>query len=124
VLQACIRPVVEYASTVWHGTQADMRRLEQVQYTVRVLKRIAATHENVAAALLNVEFGCRTYASWAMQRKLEFKFRLSRMPSGRLPAMHYLSDIVQEREARLAASHCTHPASPAGARAHGSSCYG
>ncbi len=41
----------------------------------------------VAAALLNVEFGCITYASWAMQRKLEFKFRLSRMPSGRLPAM-------------------------------------
>jgi hypothetical protein len=39
-------------------------------------------------------------------------------------AQHYLSDIVQAREARLAASHCTHPAGPAGARAHGSSCYG
>ena len=39
-------------------------------------------------------------------------------------AQHYLSDIVQEREARLAASHCTHPAAgPAGARAHGSSQY-
>jgi hypothetical protein len=85
VLQACVRPVVEYASTVWHGTQADMKRLEQVQY--RVLKRMAATHENVAAALLNMEFGCRTYESWAMQRKLEFQFRLSRMPGNRLPAM-------------------------------------
>ncbi len=39
-------------------------------------------------------------------------------------AQHYLSDIVQAREARLAASHCTHPAGAAGARAHGSSCYG
>jgi hypothetical protein len=42
VLQACVRPVVEYASTVWHGTQADMKRLEQVQY--RVLKRMSGGH--------------------------------------------------------------------------------
>jgi hypothetical protein len=47
----------------------------------------ATTHENVAAALLNMEFGCRTYESWAMQRKLEFQFRLSRMPGNRLRAM-------------------------------------
>ena len=70
---------------MWHGTQDELRRLEQVQY--RVLKRLAATHENVAAALLNMEFGCRTYESWAMQRKLEFRFRLARMPNSRLPAM-------------------------------------
>ncbi len=38
--------------------QASYTRLEQVQY--RVLKGMAATNENVAAALLNMEFGCRT----------------------------------------------------------------
>jgi hypothetical protein len=77
--------VIQYASTVWHGTQAEMQRLEQVQYIV--LKRMAATHENIAAVLLNMEFGCRTYESWAMQRKLEFQFRLARLPAGRLPAI-------------------------------------
>ena len=37
-----------------------MKRLEQVQY--RVLKPMAATNENVAAALLNMEFEQRTRA--------------------------------------------------------------
>jgi hypothetical protein len=36
-----------------------------------------------------------------------------------------LSDIVRQRVlARLQTTHCTHPAGTAGARAHGSTCYG
>ena len=103
VLQACIRPVVEYASTVWHGTVADMQRLEQIQY--RVLKRMAATHENVATELLSMEFGCRSYASWAMQRKLEFRFRLRRMPQDRLPAIVSKCEWQRKKGAKKPAMH-------------------
>jgi hypothetical protein len=40
---------------------------------------------------------------------------------------YYLSDLVRERVTRLTrlpTTHCTHPAGTAGARAHGSTCYG
>ena len=39
-------------------------------------------------------------------------------------AQQYLMNLLRERVARLQTTHSTHPAGTAGARAHGSSCYG
>ncbi len=51
----------------------------------------------VADDVLRMEFGCRPYASWTDQRKLEFTFRLTTMAADRLPA-------------RVASARCSWPA--------------
>jgi hypothetical protein len=84
VLLAVVRPVVEHASTVWCTTAAQQARLEQVQ--TRVLRRIVGLPCAVADDVLRMELGCRPYASWMDQRKLEFAFRLAAMAADRLPA--------------------------------------
>ncbi len=68
VLLAVLRPVVEYASTVWEPTSQQLKRLEQVQ--LRVLSRIVRLNCNVAHDVLRMEMGCRPYSSWMDQRKL------------------------------------------------------
>jgi hypothetical protein len=83
VLLAVLRPVVEHGSPVWVPTPADMQRLEQVQ--VRVLRRIVSLNSHVPDDVLRMELGCRPYASWMDQRKLEYAFRLQRMSDDRLP---------------------------------------
>ncbi len=35
--------------------------------------------------VLRMELGCKSYASWMDQRKLEYAFRLGRMSDDRLP---------------------------------------
>jgi hypothetical protein len=60
-----------------------MQLLEQVQ--VRVLRRVANVDCQVPDDVLRMEFGCRSYASWLAQRKLEYSFRLRRMAEDRLP---------------------------------------
>ncbi len=52
----------------------------------RVLRRLAATRENLADDFLRCELACRHTACIGQQRKLEFAFELQRMPPGRLPA--------------------------------------
>jgi hypothetical protein len=84
VLLAVVRPVVEHASTVWCTTAAQQQRLEQVQ--TRVLRRILRLPCAIADDVLRMELGCRPYASWMDQRKLEFAFRLATMAADRLPA--------------------------------------
>jgi hypothetical protein len=84
VLLAVVRPVVEHASTVWCTTAAQQQRVEQVQ--TRVLRRIMRLPCAVADDVLRMELGCRPYASWMDQRKLEFAFRLAVMGADRLPA--------------------------------------
>ena len=84
VLLAVLRPVVEHASTVWCTTAAQQQRLEQVQ--TRVLRRIMRLPCAVADDVLRMELGCRPYASWMDQRKLEFAFRLAAMEADRMPA--------------------------------------
>jgi hypothetical protein len=84
VLLAVVRPVVEHASTVWCTTAAQQQRVEQVQ--TRVLRRIMRLPCAVADDVLRMELGCRPYASWMDQRKLEFAFRLAVMDADRLPA--------------------------------------
>jgi hypothetical protein len=59
VLQACVRPVVEYGFSVWQGTKQQMAKIERVQY--RVLKRMAGTYSKLSADILGMEFGCRSY---------------------------------------------------------------
>ena len=83
VLLAVMRPVVEHGSTVWIANEADMQRLEQLQ--VRVLRRIVNVPCHVPDDVLRMELGCRPYASWMNQRKLEYAFRLRMMSHDRLP---------------------------------------
>jgi hypothetical protein len=85
VLLAVVRPVVEYASTVWHTDQRLLAAIEAEQ--LRVLKRFVSVSCNVSSDVLHLEFGCRPYASWMAQRKLEYAVRLQRMPEGRLPSV-------------------------------------
>ena len=40
---------------------------------------------NTSAHILRLEMGCRSFQSWADQRKLEYFYKLRRMPSDRLP---------------------------------------
>lgn len=67
VLQAVVRPVVEYASTVWHPTAAQLAKLER--------SSIAGSGQHLSSNILRMEFGCRSYGSW-MQHKLEYAFTL------------------------------------------------
>jgi hypothetical protein len=57
-----------------------MQRLEQVQ--VRVLRRIVGLNSHIPDDVLRMELGCRSYASWMDQRKLEYAFRLGRIDVG------------------------------------------
>jgi hypothetical protein len=84
VFLSVVRPVMDYAATVWHGTDAELAKIEQVQ--TRVLRRLVATRENLADDFLRCELACRHTACIGQQRKLEFAFELQRMPPGRLPA--------------------------------------
>ena len=85
VMQACVRSTVEHGSPVWHGTKQQLSKLEQVQY--RVLKRMAGARSQWSSDVLRLEFGCRPYASWMTQRKIEYQFRIKRMPHHRLPSL-------------------------------------
>ena len=70
VFLSVVRPVMDYAATVWHGTDAELTKIEQVQ--TRVLRRLAATRENLADDFLRCELACRHTACIGQQRKLEF----------------------------------------------------
>jgi hypothetical protein len=85
VLLSVVRPAMDYASTVWHGTDQELTQLEQVQ--TRALRRLVAAQANVADDLLRCELACRHTAQIGQQRKLEFAFELGRMPADRLPAL-------------------------------------
>jgi hypothetical protein len=59
--------VMDYAATVWHGTDAELTKIEQVQ--TRVLRRLAATRENLADDVPRCELACRhtaSSASWSL----------------------------------------------------------
>jgi hypothetical protein len=84
VFLSVVRPVMDYAATVWHGTDVELAKIEQVQ--TRVLRRLVAARENLADDFLRCELACRHTACIGQQRKLEFAFELQRMPPGRLPA--------------------------------------
>jgi hypothetical protein len=83
VLLAVIRPIVEYASTVWDAHGAGLALLEQVQ--TRVLRRVLRAPGTAADDVLRMEVGCRSYISWMDQRKLEYAYRLRLMAPSRLP---------------------------------------
>jgi hypothetical protein len=83
VLLAVIRPIVEYASTVWDASGAGLALLEQVQ--TRVLRRVMRAPGTAADDVLRMEVGCRSYISWMDQRKLEYAYRLRLMAPSRLP---------------------------------------
>jgi hypothetical protein len=85
VLLSVVRPAMDYASTVWHGTDQELTQLEQVQ--TRALRRLVATQANVADDFLRCELACRHTAQIGQQRKLEFAFELGRMSADRLPAL-------------------------------------
>jgi hypothetical protein len=65
---------MDNAATVWHGTDAELIKIEQVQ--TRVLRRLVATRENLADDFLRCELACRHTACIGQQRKLEFAFEL------------------------------------------------
>jgi hypothetical protein len=46
VLLSVVRPTMDYAAAVWHGTDQELTQIEQVQ--TRVLRRLTATRENLA----------------------------------------------------------------------------
>ena len=83
VLLAVIRPIVEYASTVWDAYGPGLAQLERVQ--TRVLRRILRAPGTAADDVLRMELGCRPYISWMDQRKLEYAYRLRLLAPGRLP---------------------------------------
>ena len=86
VLLSVVRPAMDYASTVWHGTDQELTQLEQVQ--TRAMRRLVAAQANVADDFLRCELACRHTAQIGrQQRMLEFAFELGRMPADRLPAL-------------------------------------
>ena len=103
VLQAVLRPVVEYGSPVWQPSVAELAKLEQVQ--TRVLRRLVACGRNVADDVLRMELACRPYASWFAQRKLEYAYRLLGMGDDRLPRMISGATWPQRRGAGAARMH-------------------
>jgi hypothetical protein len=73
---------MDYAATVWHGTDQELAQIEQVQThrmivscsKSRVLRRLTATRENLADDLLRCKLACRHTSHIRQQRKLEFAF--------------------------------------------------
>jgi hypothetical protein len=70
VFLSVVRPVMDYAATVWHGTDAELTKIEQVQ--TRVLRRLVATREDLADASSGVSWHAGTQpalassASWSL----------------------------------------------------------
>ena len=57
VLLSVVRPAMDYAATVWHGTEQELAKIEQVQ--TRVLRRMVAAGANLADDFLRCELACR-----------------------------------------------------------------
>jgi hypothetical protein len=74
---------MDYAATVWHGTDQELAQIEQVQ--TRVLRRLTATRGNLAYDFLRCELACRHTSHIGQQRKLEFAFELHKVQPDRLP---------------------------------------
>jgi hypothetical protein len=83
MLLAVVRPVVEYGATVWHANAPQQAALESVQH--QILSSMTGCPNTTSTHILRIETGCRSFESWADQRKLEYFFKLQEMPDGRLP---------------------------------------
>lgn len=83
MLLAVIRPIVEYGATVWHANRAQQQSLETIQN--QILSRLAGSPSNISQHILRMDMGCRSFKSWADQRKLEYYYRLQNMSDARLP---------------------------------------
>jgi hypothetical protein len=57
VLLSDMRPTMEYAATVWHGTDQELAQIEQV--LTLVLRRLTATRESLVDDFLRCELACR-----------------------------------------------------------------
>jgi len=85
MLLAVVRPVVEYGATVWHANAPQQAALESVQH--QILSSMTGCPNTTSTHILRIETGCRSFESWADQRKLEYFFKLQEMPDGRLPKL-------------------------------------
>ncbi len=87
MLLAVVRPVVEYGATVWNANAPQHQAaLESVQH--QILSSMTGCANTTSTHILRIETGCRSFESWADQRKLEYFFRkLQEMPDCRLPKM-------------------------------------
>jgi hypothetical protein len=85
MLLAVVRPVVEYGATVWHANAPQQAALESVQH--QILSSMTGCPNTTSAHILRLETGCRSFGSWADQRKLEYFYRLQNMSADRLPRL-------------------------------------
>ena len=85
MLLAVVRPVVEYGATVWHANAPQQAALESVQH--QILSSMTGCPNTTSAHILRLETGCRSFESWADQRKLEYFYKLQNMPDDRLPKL-------------------------------------
>ncbi len=64
-----------------------MRLLWSLCNTVQILSSMTGCPNTTSTHILRIETGCRSFESWADQRKLEYFFKLQEMPDGRLPKL-------------------------------------
>jgi hypothetical protein len=79
-LSAVIRPMLLCYTL---PSLACMPRRQQPQTLASALP--VSFNSHIPDDVLRMELGCRSYASWMDQRKLEYAFRLGRMSDDRLP---------------------------------------
>jgi hypothetical protein len=97
MLLAVIRPIVEYGATVWHATKPQQSSLEAIQN--QTLSRMAGSPNNINQHILRMDMGCRSFNSWADQRKLEYFYRLQNMSDDRLPKQVWQHPWLRGRRA-------------------------
>lgn len=94
--QACVAPVVDYASTVWHNPLKDkthLRVLATVQRTA--LTRILSAFKTVATQTLEVE-------AYALPTRLRLKKRAQNVIASlcTLPSSHPIHDVIARAKRR------------------------
>ncbi len=77
MLLAVARPVEEYGATVWHANAPQQTALESVEQ--HILSSMTGCPNTTSTHILRIETGCRSFESWADQRKLEYSFRRCQM---------------------------------------------
>jgi hypothetical protein len=60
------------AAVVWHANAPQQAALESVQH--QILSSITGCPNTTSTHILRIETGCRSFESWADQRKLEYVF--------------------------------------------------
>jgi hypothetical protein len=85
LLKALVRPVLEYASEVWHCNAAQSKLLEALQ--LKAAKLLLRCRKTASSSVVRGDLGLQALEERRDAAKLRFDCRLHNMPDGRLPKL-------------------------------------